>query len=81
MRGGLREEGDAGSRRMVAQSAPGQMNSSSGRAPLAPWVPEQERQLGGKPRCQPLVCAQSLLLGAPLSSPGSLGMFHSLFEK
>lgn len=81
MRGGLREEGDSGSRRMAARSPPGQMNFSFGRTQLAPQVPEQEGRLGGKTRCQPLACAQSLLLGAPLSSPGSLGMFHSLFEK
>jgi hypothetical protein len=79
--GGLREEGDSDSRRMVARSVPGRMNFSSGRAQLAPQVPEQGGRLGGTPRCQPLACAQSLLLGAPSSSPGSLGMSHSLFEK
>lgn len=62
----------------MARSVPGQMNLSSGRLQLAPRFPEQERRHGWKPRCQPLVCAQSLLAR---SSPGSLGMFHSLFEK
>lgn len=65
----------------MAPSVPGQMNFSSGRAQLAPRFPEQEWRHGWKPRCQPLVCPQSLLPGAPWSSPGSLGMFHSLFEK
>lgn len=65
----------------MAGRAPGQMNFSSGRAQLAPRFPEQEWRRGWKPGCQPLACAPSLLLGAPWSSPGSLGMFHSLFEK
>lgn len=78
---GLREAVGSGSKRIAAWNAPGLMNFSSGRARLAPQVSKQEGRLGWKPKCQPRVCAQSLLLGAPSPSPGSLGIFHSGFEE
>ena len=63
--GGLREEGDSDSRRMVARSVPGRMNFSSGRAQLAPQVPEQGGRLANVLHGKSLLPHCSLYMGNP----------------